>query len=457
MNGVLLAVFLYVLAQLVVGLLVSRGVRSEADYLVAGRRVGLGLATFSIFATWFGAESCVTAAGKFHADGLLGGITDPFGYGLALVLLGLFFAAPLWKRGLTTLADLFRLRFSARVERFAALMMAPTSVFWAAAQIRAFGQVLTSASDLDVAVAITLAATVVIVYTCTGGLLADVITDFIQGLFIVIGLVALLSVIVFSSEISLGEVWARIEPAKLSLFSAQRGAGWAMLELWTMAICGSLVAQEVISRILATRSPAVARAATLYGGGLYLVVGLIPALLGLLGSQLLPDLADSEHVLPRMAEKYLPPLLYILFTGALVSAILSTVDSTLLAASALVSHNLVFSCRPGMSDRARLIAARVGVLVFGILAYVLALGAESVFELVQQANGVGSAGIFVLMLFGLYSGWGGPRTALATLVAGLVTWVYGTYIGDWTCTYLVSLGAALSTFAVGALVEQWRN
>ena len=372
-------------------------------------------------------------------------------------MLGLLFAAPLWRRGLTTLADLFRQRYSGRVERFAALMMAPTSVFWAAAQIRAFGQVLTSASDLDVSAAITIAAVVVILYTCTGGLLADVITDFIQGLAIVIGLFALLGVLAFSGEVSLVDTWNQLDPEKLRFFGGPPGSGWAQLELLTMAVCGSLVAQEVISRVLATRSPQVARRATLLGGGLYLVVGLIPAGLGLLGAQLLPDLADSEHVLTRMAEQYLPTVVYILFTGALVSAILSTVDSTLLAASALVSHNLVFSCRPQMSDRARLITARVGVVVFGLVAYALALGAESIFELVQQANGVGSAGIFVLMVFGLYSGLGGPRTGLATLIAGLVSWGYGTYIGDWACTYLISLGTALATFAAGAALERRRG
>jgi Na+/proline symporter len=455
MNGFLVAVFLYVAAQLVVGLLVSRGIRSESDYLIAGRRIGLGLATFSIFATWFGAESCVSAAGKFYSEGLMGGITDPFGYGFALVLIGILFAAPLWRRGLTTLADLFRQRYSGRVERFAAIIMAPTSVLWAAAQIRAFGQVLTSTSGLDVVLCITIAAAVVILYTCTGGLFADVITDFIQGMAIIIGLLALLFVLWHSGDLSLA--WSQLPPEKFQLLGGPPGSGWAMLELWTMAIGGSVVAQEVISRVLATRSPQIARNATLAGGGLYLAVGLIPAFLGLIGAQLLPDLGDAEHVLPRLAENYLPTILYVLFTGALISAILSTVDSTLLAASALLSHNLVFSLATRMTDRARLITARTGVVVCGLVAYALALGAESIFELVQQANGLGSAGIFVLMAFGLYTGLGGPRTGLATLIVGLVTWAYGTYFSEWTCTYLISLAASLVTFALGASFERRRT
>src|SRR6185503_17206957 len=126
MNTVLIGLLFYVVLQLLVGMLVSRGIRSEADYLVAGRRIGLGLATFSMFATWFGAETCIGAAGKFYEEGLAGGATDPFGYALALFVMGVIFAAAIWKRGLTTLADLFRIRYSRNVERFAALLMAPT-------------------------------------------------------------------------------------------------------------------------------------------------------------------------------------------------------------------------------------------------------------------------------------------------------------------------------------------
>src|SRR5215510_11379955 len=121
MNGVLIGVIAYVVVQLIVGLLVSRRIRSESDYLIAGRKIGLGLATFSMFATWFGAETCVGAAGKFYEHGLAGGVTDPFGYALALFIIGVLIAGALWRRGLTTLADLFRERYGSRVERFAAL------------------------------------------------------------------------------------------------------------------------------------------------------------------------------------------------------------------------------------------------------------------------------------------------------------------------------------------------
>src|SRR5690606_69495 len=174
-----------ILVQLAIGMLVSRRIRSETDYLLAGRRLGLAVGACTIFATWFGAETVVGAAGEIYDEGLTAGAAEPFAYGATLLLMGAVFAAPLWRRGLTTFADLFRARYSAGVERLVVLLIIPPSVMWAAAQIRAFGQVISASSAFEVDLAITLAAGVVLIYTVYGGLLADVITDIVQGIALV--------------------------------------------------------------------------------------------------------------------------------------------------------------------------------------------------------------------------------------------------------------------------------
>src|SRR5688500_19697477 len=126
MTLTLVFVFLYMLLQLGIGVWISRRIRTESDYLIAGRKLGYTLATFSIFATRFGAETVVGAAGNAYRDGVSLGSAEPFGYALCLVLMGLGFAVPLWRRGLTTLADLFRIRYSVRDERIAAVILIPS-------------------------------------------------------------------------------------------------------------------------------------------------------------------------------------------------------------------------------------------------------------------------------------------------------------------------------------------
>lgn len=450
MKPVLAGVLAYVVLQFAIGIYVSRRVRTEADYLVAGRSFGYGLATFTVFATWFGAETTIGAAGAIYTDGLSGGSADPFGYGLCLLVMGLVFAVPLWKRGLTTLADLFRQRYSGRVERLAVLLMVPTSLLWAAAQVRAFGQVLSAASGFEVTATITLAAAIVIAYTAFGGLLADAWTDVVQGIALIVGLLVLFAVVM--RDVGWGAL-AAIPPERLRLFGGGEVPLLAVVEQWAIPVCGSVVAAELVQRVIAARSPQVARRSTIGASALYVVMGLIPVSIGLMGTTLLPGLEHPEQLLPLVAERYLPVALYTLFAGALVSAILSTVDSALLVASGLVSHNLLIPLRPDMTERQKVRLARAGVAVFGVLAYVIALHADGVYALVEEASAFGSAGIFVVVTLGLFTRWGGPRAAAGALLAGLAAWVLGAYMLAWETPYLVSLAAAFAGYAAGAVGE----
>lgn len=451
MNGVTLAVGLYVLGSLAIGAWVSRRVKTEDDYIVAGRSLGYFLTGFSVFATWFGAETCIGAAGSIYDEGLSGGTADPFGYGLCLLLMGLVFAVRLWKLRLTTLADLLRRRYSAGVERLAVIVMVPTSVMWAAAQIRAFGQVLSVSSGFDVEITIAIAALVVIAYTAFGGLLADAWTDLVQGIALIGGLV-LLFVAVMRRD-GAAALFA-VDPERLRIFGPAGGSLLDVVESWAIPVCGSVLAAELVARVIAAKSPHVARRSTLAAGGVYLLVGAIPVLLGLAGLRLVPGLDHPEQVLPALARAYLPPVLYALFAGALVSAILSTVDSALLVAASLVSHNLLSPLWPGLDDRGRVRAARGGVVFFGIAAYFLAIHAEGVYALVEEASAFGSAGLFVTIVVGLFTAQGRVLAAYGAIVAGLVAWGLGAYVLDLRRPYLTSLAAAAAAFALGWTYEK---
>src|SRR5690606_22911262 len=168
---------------------------TEPDSLRARRGSRLAFAACSVFAPWFGAETSVGAAGAIYTDGPSGGSAAPFGYGLCLAVAGIAVAAPLWRRRYTTFGDLFRDRYSPGVERLAVVLMVPTSVIWAAAQTRARGRIVRASSALEVGVAITAAAVVVVLYTVIGGLLADAITDLVQGVAVILGLVLLLALV----------------------------------------------------------------------------------------------------------------------------------------------------------------------------------------------------------------------------------------------------------------------
>ncbi|MGD9827491.1 MAG: sodium:solute symporter family protein [Hyphomicrobiaceae bacterium] len=454
MNAIVIGVAAYVALQFAIGAWVSRRIKSETDYILAGRQLGVGLAAFSIFATWFGAETVLGSAGRVYKDGLAGAQGEPFAYAAAIVIMGLLLARPLWRRGLVTFADFFRQRFSPGVETVATLLLIPGTVIWVAAQIRGFGQIMSTTAGMDIALAMTLAAVAVVAYTMLGGLLADVYTDLLQGSVIIAGLLAVFVVIV----VQLGGVaqgLASIDPARLKPMTPDQPL-LDFIEQWAIPICGSLVAIELISRILACRSPEVARAAAGTGGLVYFLVALVPVFLGLVGPNLVPGLSDGEQVIPALAKAYFPTILYVVFAGALISAILSTVDSALLAAAALVSHNLVQRVHPGLTESRKLLLTRTCVAGLGIVAYVWALGSTSIASLVEQASAFATAGIFVVTIMGMFTRVGGPLAAYAAMATGALVWLIGSkeYGMDWSVPYLKALAAAVVIYLAGALIER---
>ncbi|MGD9783520.1 MAG: sodium:solute symporter family protein [Hyphomicrobiaceae bacterium] len=455
MSAVLAGVLAYVVLQFVIGAVVSRTISTESDYITAGRRIGPVIGAFTVFATWFGAEVIVGTSGEVYEKGLAGAQFDPFGYAVALFIAGAIFAATLWRQGLTTFADFFRRRFGVAAERLVVLLLVPGSVFWAAAQIRAFGQVMSSVSELNAATAITLAAVVVAAYTVLGGLMADAITDLIQGAAVIVGLIVLAFVTAgtlggFSASI------AALPPERLDVSSIVATPPLQILEHWLVPVCGTIVAIELVSRMLGCRSAGVAAGATMCGALLYLLVGLIPVYLGLVAPAVLPGIEGEalEQVVPRLAERFLPGVLYILFAGAIISAILSTVDSTLVAASSLLSHNAIAPLAGLGGDRARLLSVRVTVVALALVAYVLALTSSSVRDLVELAAAFGSSGVVVCLVMGLFSRWGRQPSALAALVTGGLVWAVGSATGwtetPYTLAVLGAFAAYLAAMPFGA-------
>ncbi len=453
MSAVFIGIVVYLLAQLALGWYVARKVSSEEDYLLAGRSLGYVLSSFSIFATWFGAETCIGSSGRAYEGGLSNTTSDPFGYTAALLVFGLFFAAALWRRKLTTFADLFRQRWGPGVERLAVLILVPSSILWAAAQIRGFGHVLSLTSDMSPTIGISIATVVVIAYTTKGGLLADAWTDLVQGIVLIAGLVALGVAIVMAGDAS---AIAETPPERLSL--VPEGAGWLeIMEEWSAPILGSLVAQELIQRALAARSAEVAQRSALVATGVYLVIGLIPVAIGLVAWKVLDAGLDSETVLVEMAYGYLPTALVILFAGALVSAILSTVNTALLVAGSLVAHNVFLPLRDDPSEQQKLRANRVAVAACGVVAYVLARSADSAYELVEEAAALGTAGVVVLLVFGLWSRFGGRASAYGALIVGTGVYLAGEHTGALPYPYLTALGSALLVYVAAGLAVPRRS
>jgi len=401
---------------------VSKRIHSDSDYFLAGKSMGPLLATFSIFATWFGAESCVGTSSKVFQLGFGGSLTDPFGYVICIFLMGLVFSRILWRTNFTTIADVISDRYGKKIEFITAVLIIPGSLIWAGAQIKAFGNVLQANMSVNIHIATTIAAGVILIYTISGGLLADAYSDLIQGFVLIIGLVVLMITVVIDSG-GISSTWALAQQQNTLIQNTIEPITWSIrIETLMVPILGSLMSQELVSRILSTKNEKIAYRSCLWAGWIYLLIGIIPITLGLVGSSVLPGLEQTDMLTPLLAKKYLNYYFYIIFLGALVSAILSTVDSTLLAVSAIATHNL-FPQYKNLPEKKKVFYARLGVLVSGLIAYAVAFSSDTISGLVEYASSIGGPIILSIVIFALFTKIGNATNAGIAIAVGAISWV----------------------------------
>lgn len=411
----LIFLLLYLGVQFFVVYLLSKRIKSEKDYLVGGQQIPTFLLMFSLFATWFGAETCIGTSGEVYEKGISGGRADPFGYSLCLVFLGLFVATKIWNSNYTTLGDFFRYRFGDKTEKLASILLLVSSVVWGAAQFRALSQVISSSTNLPLQFTFGIAFVFVVSYSTLGGLLGDIYNDFIQGIILITGL-SVLMITIFNTEGT--NILFEQTPERLSFMTSDESL-WERLDRWAVPVMGSLIAQESISRLLAARSPQTARTSALYSSVLYLFVGSIPVVLGLLGPSILPGVTDKEQFLTLLSQKYLSVPLQYLLVGALVAAILSTVDSILLSGGGILSHNLILPFIKNPTEKTKLRYNRGCVIFISTMALIIGWFSDSIYGLVESASSLGTAGLFVVTLLGLWSPLGHEKASLTTLLVGL--------------------------------------
>ncbi|KPK17944.1 MAG: sodium:solute symporter, partial [Betaproteobacteria bacterium SG8_41] len=183
-------VILYLAASIAIGLIAATRVHNTKDFVVAGRSLPLYVVTATVFATWFGSETVLGISSTFIKEGLRGIVSDPFGSSMCLVLVGLFFAAKLYRMDLLTIGDYYRVRYDGVAELLTSLCIVVSYLGWLSAQIVVIGLVFTVVTGGGVSMnqGIVIGAVVVLIYTLWGGMYSVAWTNFVQMVVILLGL-----------------------------------------------------------------------------------------------------------------------------------------------------------------------------------------------------------------------------------------------------------------------------
>jgi Na+/proline symporter len=128
-------------------------------------------------------------------------------------------------------------------------------------------------------------------------------------------------------------------------------------------------------------------------------------------------------MIPYMVMQHSSLVVQIFFYGALLSAILSTASGAILAPATVIGENIIKSFRPEITDKQLLASMRWSVIGVTLTSVIFANFGQSIYELVRQSSEISLVALFVPMVAGLY--WKGSTAfgAMASMVAGLATWL----------------------------------
>jgi SSS family solute:Na+ symporter len=442
-------VAIYMAGMLAVGFYASRKTHSVNEFIVAGRGLPVVLLSTTIVATWFGGGTMLGSSGAAYDRGMLGVIADPFSAALVLFLIGFFFARLFRRMRIMTVADFMYQRFGQVAAMAITAVTVFSNVLWVASMLVAFGLIFESLAGVPMVIGIFSGAVVILIYATVGGLWAVVLTDFIQMIIIIVGLVVLLTVVL----IDVGG-WGAIAPhlpEHTFRFVPLENTGeqWLnYLRAWTIIGLVDISSQSLIQRVAAAKNERTAQNAFYLGGLGYLTFGMIPVILGLIASVSMPEIANSEAVIPTLAIEHLHPVAIAIFVGALLAAIMSSGDSALLACASLIAKNVLPLVKHEPSDKLGLLVARLSIPAIGGVAIIIALNIQVVFDLVLDTNILGLAAIIVPFILGVWWKKANRTGALSAMAGGLSAWLLTMFFAPNLPADFIGFGASLVTMLI---------
>ncbi|ASR35865.1 hypothetical protein BAY61_13590 [Prauserella marina] len=399
--------------------------KGEADYFVAGRKVGAWTGGASIAATQMSAGTFVGTVGIHYLTGA------SFMWGWAGIwvafLIAAFVIAPRLRRysrerNALTFPDFIADRFGGKVPRAViSILLVLSYLVFMSAQYQAGGVILEAAFGIPFFWGAVILMVLVVIYTVFGGMTAVVRTDFLQQMAMALGVVIGLPLLI-SHAGGMSSLAASL-PAVAPEFIGW-GFGWAEISsFWLGFGFAALCAPYLLVRFYSMPDDRTCRRASGIALFFVLLTGICIGIAGMVMRVLYPNLSISDAASTILASEVLPPFVGALLLTAVIMAVLSTVDSVLLVAGPAISYDLYTALlRPDTSERRRTIINRWVTLVIGMLPVLLTLQELDIvqFVVLSYAALLGST-VTAPVLLGLYWRRATKVGAVWSMVSGFGT------------------------------------
>jgi SSS family transporter len=440
----------YFLVVFAIGWYSLRATHDEADYWIAGGKLGWFAGGATLAATHTSAGTFVGTIGVMYTAGW------SFGWVLLSIPLAYWFVAAVLAPRFTRVTELTLPAFmetryySKGVRGLSATIVLVATIVYIQAQIVAGGLIANAVFGIPTAWGMVGFTAVLLAYTVIGGMIAVVYTDAFQLVVMALGALVALPLALRQMD-GIGGLFTLVESAHPQVFSWDTMPAALLFTMGLSFFLGSIATPEKLIRLYAMKDMRTIRRGVFFAIVMILALNLIVFVLALASIVLFPELPTGDLAMPLVATAVLPPVLGAVMLAAITAAMMSTVDSLLIVAGSALSvdiyQNLI---NPGVSVERRLWVDRAGIVVVGTVPVLLLLSGVGEGELVQ----------FIVLLFTALM-----AAAFAMPVVGGVLWRRATregaatsMVGGVTATFLwevygsASIEPALPGFIVSALL-----
>lgn len=414
----------YLIILIGVGAYRSKFVKSQDDFMVAGRKLSAKVLVGTLLATWIGSGSIIASAGLAYDKGFPSLWFDA-GVWVAIIIL-YFIAGRARAFAQYTVPDMLEARYNkyARLLGTIVTIIAYTAIV--SYQFRAGGMVLNLITGISVDQGIIITAVFVIGYTVLAGLISVVYTDVVNGIIMVIGLFIALPFLVDTAG-GWSEIVAALPESHFEIMGELTLLEALGYSIPTMLLL--LGESGMYQRFFSAKDERAARRSVVGWIAGTIVIETLIVVLAIVGSAIFTDI-EGEMVILYAVKDGLPIIIGSIALAAIVAVIVSTADSFLLVPAINVMRDIYQRfINPDVTQKKMVLYSRIVVVLLGIAAFVQVRFFEKILEMAIYAYTMYGVGITPAVMAAFFwkraTAAGGVSSIAAGMIVTLVWEIFG--------------------------------
>lgn len=425
-----LVILAYLAVMLYIGYHSMKTVKTDEDFVLAGRNVGNIYIILSLFASFTGLSGLFGTPQYVYEYGIAGWwwwATFPIG----VFIMGMTMAKLLRRRMHVTLPDVVDVNHSSKAVRVAASLVTVWNYLaWTAGQVAGIVLVITTFTDLNGTAAVIVAYIIIVLFTLLGGFRAVVYTDSLQAvLFLVVLGLVIPAVLLLHYNVPEALAQTTSIDGFYKLFGSVPAG--TMITWWLLAPAG-FIDNMALQRVFAAKDEKSAKGNITAAFLLMIIFGLILMFIGIMARFILPAGSDPASAMLNLSQLVLPKGMLGLLVAAFAGVAVSTASSTLLVCSSTLEQDVYSVLRNTGKEKpaSSLLVNRLFVVLVGLIALVLALKVPSVTQILMYGYSVYVPGLLLPVIAGSFHWKLSDRAMLLTIVSGVLTAVILILMGE---------------------------